>query len=108
MTENVLHTTDIRFDVDVLQSPTPVLVDFWGEWCEPCKALAPLLEQLAKDYAGRLTIAKVDLDKNQKIAFTYGVRSAPTMMLFKDGKVQATQLGLVSKAQLTKLIDAAL
>lgn len=104
----ILITTDATFAADVLQSQTPVMVDFWGEWCGPCKALAPLLEQLAHDYAGRLKIAKVELDKNQKTALAYGVRAAPTMILFKDGKVQATQMGLVSKAQLTKVIDAAL
>jgi len=108
MSANVFATTDTNFSTDVLQSLTPVLVDFWGEWCGPCKALAPLLEQLAVDYDGRLKIAKVELDKNQKTALAYGVRSAPTMILFKDGKVQATQMGLVSKAQLTRVIDAAL
>jgi len=105
--QHVFATTDTTFATDVLQSPTPVLVDFWGEWCGPCKALAPLLEQLAEQYGGRLKIAKVDLDKNPKTALAYGVRSAPTMLLFKGGKVQATQMGLVSKSQLTKLLDAA-
>jgi thioredoxin 1 len=105
---NLFTTTDTNFAIDVLQSPTPVLVDFWGEWCGPCKALAPLLEQLANDYGGRLKIAKLDLDKNPRTALAYGVRSAPTMLLFKGGQVQATQMGLVSKSQLTKVIDAAL
>lgn len=104
----ILETTDATFDRDVLRADVAVLVDFWGEWCGPCKALVPLLEQLAKDYAGRLKIAKVELDKNQRTALAYGVRSAPTMLLFKHGKVQATQMGLVSKAQLTRVIDAAL
>jgi len=105
---HVFATTDTTFASDVLQSPTPVLVDFWGEWCGPCKALAPLLEQLAEQYGGRLKIAKVDLDKHPKTALAYGVRSAPTMLLFKGGSVQATQMGLVSKSQLTKVIGAAL
>jgi thioredoxin 1 len=104
----VSHTTDASFAEDVLQSPTPVLVDFWGEWCGPCKAIAPMLEQLANDYAGRLRIAKVELDKNQKTAIACGVRSAPTLLLFKDGKVQATQIGMVSKAQLSALVDKVL
>jgi len=106
--EHIFTATDASFPGNVLQSPTPVLVDFWGEWCGPCKALAPLLEQLAAEYDGRLKIAKVELDKNQKTALAYGVRSAPTMILFKDGKVQAMQMGLVSKSQLVKIIDAAL
>lgn len=106
--EHVFATTDVSFAQDVLQSNAPVLVDFWGEWCGPCKAMAPMLQQLAADYGGRLKVAKLEMDKNPKTAIAYGVRSAPTMLLFKDGKVQATQTGLVSKAQLSKLIDAAL
>ena len=105
---NVFATTDTTFAADVLQSPTPVLVDFWGEWCGPCKALAPMLEQLAADYGGRMKVAKVEIDRNPKTALAYGVRSAPTMILFKGGQVQATQTGLVSKSQLVKVIDAAL
>mgnify|MGYP001551869889 CR=1 FL=1 len=101
----VIHATDASFASDVLKSGTPVLVDFWGEWCAPCKAIAPMLEQLAADYAGRLTVAKVELDKNQKTAIACGVRSAPTLLLFKDGKVQATQIGMVSMTQLVQMID---
>jgi thioredoxin 1 len=104
----VIHATDASFDEDVLKSPTPVLVDFWGEWCGPCKAMAPMLEQLANDYAGRLRIAKVELDKNQKTALACGVRSAPTLLLFKQGKVQATQIGLVSRSQLASVIERSL
>ena len=104
----VFTTTDTTFAADVLQSSTPVLVDFWGEWCGPCKALAPMLEQLAADYGGRMKVAKVEIDRNPKTALAYGVRSAPTMILFKGGQVQATQMGLVSKSQLVKVIDAAL
>jgi thioredoxin 1 len=108
MSESIIHATDTSFDHDVLQSPTPVLVDFWGEWCGPCKAIAPLLEQIAIEYAGKLTVAKVELDKHQKTAIACGVRSAPTLLLFKDGKVQATQIGLVSKAQLATMLDRVL
>ena len=108
MSELVVHATDGSFAHDVLQSPVPVLVDFWGEWCGPCKAIAPMLEQLAADYAGRITVAKVELDKNQKTAIACGVRSAPTLLLFNDGKVQATQIGLVSKAQLAAMVERVL
>ena len=108
MSEFVVHATDSSFPHDVLQSPVPVLVDFWGEWCGPCKAIAPMLEQLAVDYAGRITVAKVELDKNQKTAIACGVRSAPTLLLFNEGKVQATQIGLVSKAQLAAMVERVL
>ncbi|MFI4970812.1 MAG: thioredoxin [Lysobacterales bacterium] len=104
----VTHATDASFEADVRLSPMPVLVDFWGEWCGPCKAIAPMLEQLAEEYAGRIRIAKVELDKNQKTAIACGVRSAPTLLLFKGGKVQATQIGMVSKAQLVAMVDRAL
>jgi thioredoxin 1 len=108
MSEHVVQTTDASFDRDVLQSPVPVLVDFWGEWCGPCKAMAPMLDRMAAEYAGRLKIAKVELDRNQKTALACGVRSAPTLLLFKDGKVQATQIGLASRSQLVAMIERAL
>lgn len=108
MNDFVVQTTDASFDRDVLQSTTPVLVDFWGEWCAPCKAMAPMLDQMAADYAGRLKIAKVELDKNQKTALACNVRAAPTLLLFKGGKVQATQMGLASRSQLVAMIDRAL
>jgi len=108
MSEWIINTTDTNFDGDVLRAETPVLVDFWGEWCGPCKAMVPMLEQLADGYAGRLRIAKVELDKNQRTAIAYGVRSAPTLLLFNHGKVQATQIGMASKSQLTRMVDALL
>ena len=103
-----INATDSSFSTDVLQSDVPVLVDFWGEWCGPCKAMAPMLEQFAQEYAGRVKVVKVEMDKNQKTAMQFRVRSAPTLLLFRNGAVQATQVGMVSKSQLTKMVDAAL
>jgi thioredoxin 1 len=105
VSQQIAHINDADFDTQVLQSSEPVLVDFWAEWCGPCKAIAPVLDELATSYAGRLKIAKVNVDHNQKTPRTYGIRGIPTLMLFKDGKVQATQIGLVNKTQLTALID---
>ena len=106
---STLHaTSDAEFQHDVLQSNVPVLVDFWGEWCGPCKAMAPMLEQFAQEYAGRVKVVKVEMDKNQKTAMQFRVRSAPTLLLFRDGVVQATQVGMVSKSQLAKMVEAAL
>jgi thioredoxin 1 len=108
MTATIPSSTDSTFTTDVLQSDLPVLVDFWGEWCGPCKAMLPMLEQFALDYAGRVKVVKVEMDKNQKTAMAWRVRSAPTLVLFNRGAVQATQVGMVSKAQLAKIVDAAL
>jgi len=102
------QSTDADFSRDVLHAAIPVLVDFWGQWCGPCKAMAPLLDQLAAEYAGRAKIVKVEMDKNPKTANAFRVRAAPTLLLFKDGAVRATHIGVASKAQLAKLIDAAL
>jgi len=101
-------SSDSTFQSDVLASPLPVLVDFWGEWCAPCKAMLPTLEQLAADYAGRAKIVKVEMDKNQHTAMAWCVRAAPTLLLFKGGAVHATHVGMASKAQLARMIDAAL
>lgn len=105
---DVIHATDADFAAQVLQSATPVLVDFWGEWCAPCKAIAPMLEDLARDYAGKVKVVKVDMDKNQRTAITWRVRSAPTLLLFKNGTVAATQIGAVSKSQLAQMVERAL
>jgi len=99
---------DVTFNTEVEKSDVPVLVEFWGEWCAPCKMIAPMLEDLARDYAGRMKIVKVNIDENQRTAMAWRVRSAPTLMLFKNGAVAATQIGAVSKAQLVQMVERAL
>lgn len=108
MSENITHVTDATFSDAVLKSETPVLVDFWAEWCGPCKMIAPILDDLAASYQGRLKVAKINVDHNQKTPRNYNVRGIPTLMIFKDGKVQATQIGAVSKTQLAQIIDKAI
>lgn len=108
MSDFLHDATDSNFDTEVRASDTPVLVDFWATWCAPCKAMAPMLDELAGEYAGRVKIVKVEMDQNPKTAIACHVRSAPTLLLFKDGAVQATQVGLVSKTQLRGMLDAAL
>ena len=108
MSDNVIHATDADFDSQVLQSEEPVLVDFWAQWCGPCKMIAPALDELAQTYAGRAKVVKVDIDQNRNIAMKYHVRSIPTLLLFKNGQVQATQIGAVGKAQLAQMLDKAL
>lgn len=105
MSQQIAHVNDDEFENQVLNSSEPVLVDFWAEWCGPCKMIAPLLDEVASTYAGRLKVAKVNIDQNQKTPRSYNVRGIPTLMIFKDGKVQATQIGAVNKSQLTQLID---
>jgi thioredoxin 1 len=102
----IKHVTDTTFNSDVLESPIPVLVDYWAEWCGPCKMIAPALDESAETYADRLSIAKVDVDQNQSLASRYHVRGIPTLMLFKRGEVVATKIGAVSKSQLAAFIDA--
>ncbi|MDO4231399.1 MAG: thioredoxin TrxA [Lautropia sp.] len=94
------------FDADVLQSDVPVLVDFWAEWCGPCKLISPLLTEVSQDYKDRMTIAKVNVDESQAIAAKYGIRGIPTLMLFKNGSLVGTKVGAVSKGQLTAFIDS--
>jgi thioredoxin 1 len=106
MSENILTLTDDSFDADVLQSDTPVLVDYWAEWCGPCKMIAPVLEEIAEEYAGKLKIAKLNIDQNEATAPKYGVRGIPTLMIFKGGNVEGTKVGALSKSQLTAFIDS--
>jgi thioredoxin 1 len=103
---NILHIDDADFDEKVLNSGTPVLVDFWAEWCGPCKMIAPILDEIAGEYADKLTVAKVNIDNNPGTPQRYGVRGIPTLMIFKDGEVQATKVGAVAKSQLAAFIDA--
>jgi len=108
MSDKVIHATDSDFDSTVLASDEPVLVDFWAQWCGPCKMIAPALDELAEAYAGRAKVVKVDIDQNRGTAMKYHVRSIPMLLMFKGGQVQATQIGAVGKAQLAQLIDKAL
>jgi len=106
MSEHIRYVTDSTFAAEALQSPLPVLVDYWAEWCGPCRMIAPVLEEIAKEYAGRLIVAKLNVDENQQTPQKYGIRGIPTLMLFKNGNVEATKVGAVSKSQLTAFIDS--
>lgn len=106
MSEHVHHVTDASFKADVLESPIPVLVDYWAEWCGPCKMIAPILDDVARDYQGRLKVAKLNIDDNPKTPGEYGIRGIPTLILYKNGHVEATKVGAMSKSQLTAFIDS--
>jgi len=105
LSDKIVYTNDSGFEADVLQSDKAVLVDFWAEWCGPCKMIAPLLDDVAENYADRMTIAKLNIDENPNTPNKYGIRSIPTLMLFKDGVVQAQKLGAMSKSQLTEFLE---
>ncbi len=102
----VKHISDASFDADVLQSGQPVLVDYWAEWCGPCKMIAPILDEVSKEYAGRLNVAKMNVDQNRDVPAKFGIRGIPTLMIFKGGQLAATKVGALSKAQLTAFVDA--
>ncbi|GAB3680887.1 thioredoxin TrxA [Salinisphaera aquimarina] len=105
MSENIVKVSDDSFDKDVLSAPGPVLVDYWAEWCGPCKMIAPVLDEIADEYDGRLTVAKLNIDDNPNTPPRYGIRGIPTLMLFKDGEVAGTKVGSVSKTQLAEFVD---
>lgn len=103
---DILHVTDDSFEQEVLQSSTPVLVDYWANWCAPCKMIAPVLDEIADEYHGKLRVAKLNIDENSETPPRYGIRGIPTLILFKEGEVEATKVGAVSKSQLTAFIDS--
>jgi len=108
MSEHIVHISDESFEEEVLQSERPVLIDYWAEWCGPCKMIAPVLDEIATEYSDRLKVVKLNIDDNPQTPPKYGIRGIPTLMVFKNGQVEATKVGAVSKAQLTAFLDDSL
>ena len=108
MAEHIVHISDESFDEEVLQSERPVLIDYWAEWCGPCKMIAPVLDEIANEYSDRLKVVKLNIDDNPQTPPKYGIRGIPTLMVFKNGQVEGTKVGAVSKAQLTAFLDDSL
>jgi len=108
MSNNIVHVTEASFDQEVLAAEQPVLVDFWAEWCGPCKMIAPVLDEIANEYAGKLKVCKVDVDSNAGIPEKFGIRGIPTLIIFKEGTAVETKVGALSKTQLTEFVDSCL
>lgn len=108
MSEHIKNVSDDSFNADVLHATQPVLVDYWAAWCGPCKMIAPILEEISTEFAGKVTVAKLNVDENQETAAKFGVRGIPTLMLFKNGEVVATKVGALSKSQLTEFLNSAI